>query len=340
MSNILKDKNILVTGGNGSIGSVIVREILRYQPKAVRALSNDENGLFNLEQELRNFENVRFLVGDIRDKERLHRAVENIDLIFHAAALKHVPLCERNPFEAVKTNVLGSQNLVEVAIEEEVDKMIILSTDKAVTPFSVMGATKLLAERLVIAANYYKGARKTAFSCVRFGNVLNSQGSVFPIFVEQIKKGGPITLTDPNMTRFVMSISKAVGLVLKAAEMAKGGEIFILKMSALRIGDLADAMIEELALKYGYKPENIEVKITGKRPGERYYEVLMAEEEIKSAYELGGMFMLGPDELEASAGTSISTAEKRYKSNNDASLLTRDEIKLLIRETIIEGTSE
>jgi len=173
---------------------------------------------------------LRFLVGDVRDKERLQHAVENIDFAFHAAALKHVPLCEYNPFEAVKTNVLGTQNVIEVAMEGEVEKLITISTDKAVNPVNVMGATKLLAERLTISANYYKGLRKTAFSCVRFGNVLDSRGSVIPSFREQIRKGGPVTLTEPNMTRFVMSIPRAVDLVLKAAEIARGGEIFIFKM--------------------------------------------------------------------------------------------------------------
>ena len=208
MKDFYEGKVILITGGVGSIGSEIVRKILEYEPRAVRVLDNNETGLFDLEQELQS-EKIRIFVGDVRDKERLKRAIEDVDLVFHAAALKHVPLCEYNPFEAVKTNVIGTQNLIDVAIDEEVEKIITISTDKAVNPINVMGATKLLAERLTISANFYKGDRETAFSCVRFGNVLYSRGSVLPLFEEQIKKGF-ITLTDSNMTRFIMNTSQAV----------------------------------------------------------------------------------------------------------------------------------
>ena len=158
-------------------------------------------------------EKIRTFVGDVRDKERLKRAVEGVDIVFHAAALKHVPLCEYNPFEAVKTNVIGTQNLIDIALYEEVEKVILISTDKVVNPMNVVGATKLLAERLTISANHYKGKRKIVFSCVRFGNVLDSRGSIVPIFKKQIEKGGLVTVTDPEMTRFVMSIPKAVELI-------------------------------------------------------------------------------------------------------------------------------
>ena len=184
------DKRILITGGTGSIGSEILRKVLQYDPQVVRVFSIDEDAQFNLQQELGDRPNVRFLIGDVRDRERLGMAGEDVDIIFHVAALKHVPLCEYNPFEAVKTNVLGTQNVIDVAMKGEVDKLITISTDKAVNPVNVMGATKLLAERLTISANHYKGSRKTAFSCVRFGNVLYSRGSVVPLFREQIRKGG------------------------------------------------------------------------------------------------------------------------------------------------------
>ena len=220
MSNMFEGKNILITGGAGTIGSAIVRKVLEHNPKVVRVLDNNETAIFELEQELE-AEAFRPLIGDIRDKDRLQRAVQNIDIIFHAAALKHVPLCEYNPFEAVKTNVLGTQNLIEVAINEGVAKLITISTDKAVDPVNVMGATKLLSERLTISANSYRGWQRTIFSCVRFGNVLDSRGSVVPVFRRQIRKGGPVTITDSNMTRFVMSITRAAELVLKAAEMAR-----------------------------------------------------------------------------------------------------------------------
>jgi FlaA1/EpsC-like NDP-sugar epimerase len=330
MTNVFRDKNILVIGGSGSIGSEIVRKVLQYEPKVVRVLSNDENGLFNLEQELQTYSNLRFLVGDVRDKERLQRAVENIQLVFHAAALKHVPLCEYNPFEAAKTNVLGTQNVIEAAMEEGVEKLITISTDKAVSPINVMGATKLLAERLTISANYYKGFSKTAFSCVRFGNVLGSRGSALPLFRKQIENGGPVTLTDPNMTRFVMSISKAVELVFKAAKVAHGGEIFVLKMPALRIGELAEVMIEELAAQYGYRPEQIKVEIIGKRPGEKYDEELMTEEEAKYAYETQDMFVILPKAI--GDHSRVKKKARIHYTSTDQPLLTKQQIKVLLQE--------
>jgi len=330
MVDIFRGKNILVTGGSGSIGGEIVKKLLQHEPNVIRVLSNDENCLFSLEQEIRGHSNLRFLVGDVRDKERLQHAVENIHFVFHAAALKHVPLCEYNPFEAVKTNVLGTQNVIEAAMEEEVEKLVTISTDKAVNPVNVMGATKLLAERLTVSANYYKGLRKTAFSCVRFGNVLDSRGSVVPSFREQIRKGGPITLTDPDMTRFVMSIPKAVELVFKAAEMARGGEIFIFKMPALRIGDLAEAMIEVLASQYGYNPGSIKIEVTGKRPGEKMYEELLAADEATNASETEDMFVITP------AGGNQKgkrIAGKDYRSDQDGILLAREEIREILRES-------
>lgn len=330
MANVFQNKNILVTGGAGSIGSEIVRMVLTFSPKAVRVLDNDETGLFELEQELQSGR-LRPLVGDVRDKERLRRAVEGTDIVFHAAALKHVPLCEYNPFEAVKTNVLGTQNLIEVAMEEEVEKFITISTDKAVNPVNVMGATKLLAERLTTSANYYKGWRRTAFSCVRFGNVLDSRGSVVPLFREQIKEGGPIAITDPDMTRFVIGIPKVVDLVLKVVEIAQGGEIFIFKMSALRISDLAEVMIEELAPRYGYAPKSIKVEISGKRAGEKIYEELLTEEEAMNTSETKDMFII-IQAAETQESKKISARE--YRSDRDAILLTKEEIKEMLRENL------
>ena len=331
-----KDKTILVTGGAGSIGSEIVRKILEFDPKAVRILDNNETRLFELEQELQS-EKIRTFVGDVRDKERLKRAVESVDIIFHAAALKHVPLCEYNPFEAVKTNVTGTQNLIEVAMDEEVEKFITISTDKAVNPVNVMGATKLLAERLTISANFYKGKRRTAFSCVRFGNVLYSRGSVLPLFEKQIKKGF-ITLTDSEMTRFIMKMSQAVELILKATKMAKGGEIFILKMPAVKIKDLAEVMIKELAPKYGYKPEEIKIKITGRRAGERLYEELMTEDEAENAYEDEEMFVVLLQNFGLTGKSSyilpdnFKKSQKGEYSSKAVKLLSKEEIRLLLNE--------
>jgi len=336
MANLFQGKNILITGGTGSIGSEIARKLLQYDPNVVRIYSNDEDGLFNLEQELRSYSNVRYLVGDVRDEERLKMAVEDTDFLFHAAALKHVPLCEYNPFEAVKTNVIGTQNVIDVARKEGIGKVISISTDKAVNPVNVMGATKLLSERLVISANYY--SRQTVFSCVRFGNVLDSRGSVVPLFEGQIRRGGPVTITDVDMTRFVISIPRSAELILKAAEMTKGEEIFIFKMPALRIGDLAEAMIAELAPRYGHSPEGIRIEITGRRPGEKIYEELMTEEEAKHAQETGEMFVVLPH-IELSSGRiknytypGSKPAEVVEYTSKEGRFLTQEEIKAMLRE--------
>lgn len=344
MKSFLKNKNILITGGAGSIGSEIARKLLSYKVGVVRVLDIDEGAQFELAQELRSRINVRFLMGDVRDKERMKRAMENIDIVFHAAALKHVPSCEYNPFEAVKTNVLGTQNVIEAAIDLEVEKFIIISTDKAVNPINVMGATKLLAEKLTISANYYKGPRKTAFLCARFGNVLGSSGSVTPTFVKQIAKGGPITITDPNMTRFVMTIQRSVELVLKAAQISKGGEVFIFKMPVVRVGDLAEVMIKELAPRYGYRASDVKTKIIGPRPGEKFHEELMTEEESVWAQETKDMFIVRPpvelpdivlrtpSEILRKPLTQayLSTKRKRLISK-EYRLLKRDEIRKMLK---------
>ncbi len=254
LEKIFRDKKILVTGGTGCIGSEIVRSILKYKPRVVRIFSNDEDNTFRMMHEIddngpkmiHEIADRRFLIGDIRDKERVLLAMEDIDIVYHAAALKHVPLCEYNPFEAIKTNVLGTKNVIEAALASGVNRVINISTDKAVNPVNTMGATKLLAEKLIIDANEGKGAKPTTFSSVRFGNVSFSRGSVIPLFEEQIRQKKPITITNPEMTRFMMSISGAVELVFKATLLAKGGEIFILKMPVIRLGDLVDVIIDTL----------------------------------------------------------------------------------------------
>ena len=314
---------ILVTGGTGSIGSEIVKKLIKLETEAVRVLDNNETALFELEQEL-NSEKIRTFIGDIRDKERLLMALENVDYVFHAGALKHVSLCEHNPFDAVKTNVLGTQNVLNAALDMNVKKFIMISTDKAVNPINVMGATKLLAERLTISANYYRGDKDTVFSCVRFGNVLDSRGSVVTIFKRQIKNGGPITVTDPEMTRFVMGIPEAVDLILKSGEMAQGNEIFILKMPALNIVDLAEVMVEELAPVYGYQKDDIKIECIGKRHGEKMHEELMTVEELPYAVDNGEIFILNSknDENIEDIDLTSDCVEK----------LSRDEIRVLIRE--------
>lgn len=331
-----KDKTILVTGGAGSIGSELVRTLLDMNPKAVRVLDNNETGLFDLEQELRSSK-IRPLVGDVRDRDRLKRAFEGVDMVFHAAALKHVPLCEFNPFDAVKTNVLGTQNVLDAAIDEGVARFILISTDKAVNPTNVMGATKLLAERLTISANFYKGSRETVLSCVRFGNVLGSRGSVVPLFKKQIANGNPLTITDPDMTRFIMDIPKAIKLILKAAEIARGGEIFILKMPVIQISDLAEAMAEELSSSDCMIRKKVEVQTIGRRAGEKLYEELMTESEAVNAYENDEFIVvipsnIGPEEKERSMYEGLIRAVPRTYSSKNERLLRKNEIRSMLKE--------
>ncbi len=339
MKNTFKNKKILVTGGTGSIGQEIMREILKHEPEVVRILDVDETKQFELQQEYGNRENVRFLLGDVRDKERLYRAIEDIDIVFHTAALKHVLACEYNPFEGVKTNVIGIQNLIGVCIDEEVEKVIFTSSDKAVNPTNVMGATKLLAERLMTSANYYKGTRRTIFSSVRFGNVLGSRGSVIPLFKKQIEQGGPVTLTNKEMTRFIMPMRDAINLLFKATELAQGGEIFIFKMAAIRIPDLAEVMVEELAQKYGQSQNALKMEIIGTKPGEKLYEELMTEDEAKRALETEDMFIV-PPELEdlslVDKNSYDSEAESKAYTSKDEKPLSKEEIKeFLYRENLL-----
>lgn len=290
----LEGKDVLVTGGCGSIGSRLVKKILADDPSVVRVFDNNEEALFGLQKELDDDAPVRYLLGDIRDQDRLELAVEDIDVVFHAAALKHVTLNEYNPFETVQTNVNGTQNLIRAALEEEVESFVGVSTDKASNPTSVMGATKLLSERLIIAANTYKGSRDTRFGCVRFGNVLGSSGSVVPVFLNQIREGGPVTVTDPEMTRFIMPIDEAAELVLQAHDRMTSGEVFVLKMPTFRVGTLAEAMVEEYASEFGHTSDEIEIEIIGARPGERVHEKLISADESAQARELENMYVILP----------------------------------------------
>lgn len=332
---MFEKKTILVTGGTGSIGSEIVRQLLLQKPKSIRIFSRDESKQFLLQQELYEYENIRYLIGDVRDKQRLLYATEGVDYIFHAAALKHVPACEYNPFEAVKTNVIGVQNVIEAALANEVKKVISISTDKVVNPMNTMGATKLLSEKLISAADYYKGAHKTVFSCVRFGNVMGSRGSVIPLFKEQIRSGKPITLTDRRMTRFMMSIPQAANLVLKAAEYARGGELFILKMPSLNILDLAEVLIEDYEKTYGVKFEQ-GIREIGIRPGEKLYEELMTLDESARALCNDEMFLI-PSSINDKAKSYeydgfVKAKYEEYSSLNAPKLNKKEILELLQRE--------
>ena len=286
---------MLVTGACGTIGRELVRQLLEeYGVGELIGLDNNESELFFLEQECMKFANARFFLTDVRDRDKLNRKLRDMQVVFHTAAFKHVILCERSPFEAVQTNILGVQNVISAATENNVEKIIFTSSDKAVNPTNVMGTSKLMGERLMTAANSNMRGIGPKFASTRFGNVLGSRGSVIPIFREQIRKGGPVTLTDPGMTRFIMSIREAVQLVVDSSMLVCGGEVFVTKMPVISIKDLAEVMIQELAPMHGYKPEDIKIEIVGTKPGEKMYEELMNIEETRRAVELQRYFSIIP----------------------------------------------
>jgi len=334
-----KNKNVLITGGCGSIGGAVVKQLLTLDVKTIRIYDNNEYGLFNMQSQHSNEDRLRYLVGDVRDKTRLQHALKGIDVVFHAAALKHVPLCEYNPFEAIKTNVIGTQNIVEAAIEEGVDRVLLISTDKAVNPVNTMGATKLLCERLIIAANAYKGPVRTRFSCVRFGNVLNSKGSVFETFYRQISMGGPVTLTSLGMRRFVMLQSEAAQLILEAASLQRGAEIFILKMPVLRVEELARVMIEEFAPRFGFKPEGIRVEVIGERAGEKTDEELMTQYEVRNVIDHDGLFIVVPQpEIVDEYKDLKFDIPPALLNTGDGRVISKTDIKALVKRVADESS--
>ena len=297
MKSIFEGKSILVTGACGTVGYELIRQLLtkpEYAPAEVLGIDNNESQLFFLDQHYIGDDRANFFVADIRDKDELARKMAGINIVFHCAALKHVILCERSPEQAVQTNIQGVQNVIAAAQSRGVEKVIFTSSDKAVNPTNVMGTSKLMGERLITAANSNKRGKGPIFASTRFGNVLGSNGSVIPIFHNQIAIGGPITLTHRDMTRFVMSIEESVRLVIDSAVLAKGGEVFITKMPVVRISDLASAMIEELAPRYGHTPKNIDIAEIGTKPGEKLYEELMNSEETRRAIELKKYFSVMP----------------------------------------------
>lgn len=293
----LKNKRVLVTGACGTVGAELVRQLLAATPDApeeVIGVDNNESSLFLMDQQYLHESRARFFVADIRDKDELARRMHGVDVLFHAAALKHVVLCERSPDQAVQTNILGIQNVIAAATENGVERVVFTSSDKAVNPTNVMGTSKLMGERLMTAANSSKRGQGPVFTSTRFGNVLGSSGSVIPIFHNQIANGGPVTLTHRDMTRFVMSIADAVRLVIDSCQLAQGGEVFITKMPVVRIADLAQAMILELAPRYGHASERLSIAEIGTKPGEKLYEELMSQEETRRAVELEKYFAVLP----------------------------------------------
>ncbi|QZY56309.1 SDR family NAD(P)-dependent oxidoreductase [Crassaminicella profunda] len=289
-----KNKKILIIGGTGTIGKKITEEILKEEPKVVRIFSRDEYKQFIMEREIGNRKNIRFLIGDVRDYDRVDRACRDIDIVFNLAAMKHVPACEYNPTEAIKTNVKGIENVIKASRNNNIEVVIFTSSDKAINPTNVYGATKLLAERVIQAANRSKGIAKTKFVAVRFGNVMGSRGSVIPLFKKQILNQKKITITNSNMSRFMMTKTQAAALTMQVVEKAIGGEIFILKMPIVKLKDLAEVMIEESCKKHNIDSAKVSVETIGVRSGEKMYEELMTEEESKFAFDLGQMYAVCP----------------------------------------------
>lgn len=329
---MLAGRNVLVTGGSGTIGSRLVERLLELDVGVVRVFGRDETKQFYQRQRHVGRRELRFLIGDIRDRDRLARAMEGIDVVFHCAALKHVESGEYNPFEATQTNIVGTQNVIDACLTHGVGTMILTSSDKAANPTNVMGATKLVAEKLVTAATNYRGRHQTTFASVRFGNVLGSRGSALEVFASQIAAGGPVTMTDETMTRFVMSTDRAVELCLQASVSAHGGEVFVFKMPVARLGDLVAASIEAFAPLYGRDPASIGVTSMAPRPGEKAYEELMTEDESTRAVDIGEMFAVLPSiqtgqDMTAAYGHGSAAPVRAYRS---------DEPEVMDRRTILE----
>lgn len=285
-------KKILITGGTGSIGIGLIKQLIKYEPKSIRILTNDENSIFEVKRAIGNNPAFTFIVGDVRDRERLNLAIRNIDTVFHAAAMKHVDICEQNPFDAVKTNVIGTSNILEASLIENVSKFVLISTDKATNPTSTLGASKLLAERLTLNASVYRGTGNTKFAIVRFGNVIGSRGSVFQIFLHQIRNRLPLTVTDARMTRYIMSISEAAFMILKVTHIANDGEIYILKMPSVRIEDLAKGMIDIFHSRFPDSKNIPPIKISKTREGERFEEFLITQDELPYCHDNGDMYKI------------------------------------------------
>ena len=314
MSILFKNKRILITGGTGSLGQALTKKLLALDVSTIRILSRNESKQVDMDEEF-NDDRLRFLIGDIRDKERLVKSLEDIDIVFHAAALKHVPVIEYNPFEAIKTNVIGSQNIIDAAVAQDVKKVICIGTDKSVSPLNTYGATKLLMEKLFVTANNFLSKEKhnTEFIAVRYGNVFGSSGSIIPKFLEQIKKDKKITVTDKDMTRFSISMDNALNFILDCTENGKPSEIYIPKMEAYTISDIVQAFQNIFP--------NAQMETVGIRPGEKFHEVLISEEESRDAWDLGDKFMISNSNwrTDKEVSTSYNGKIKKISYNNEYS---------------------
>ena len=329
---MFEGKKILITGGTGSLGQALTRHLLQKNVDTIRIFSRNESKQIEMESSF-NDKRLRFLLGDVRDMERLNRAFEDVDIVFHAAALKHVPVIEYNPFEAIKTNVIGSQNVINACLENDVSKAICIGTDKAVSPLNTYGATKLLMEKLFVSASNYldKKKHKTKFIALRYGNVLGSSGSVIPKFIEQIKNKQKITITDPNMTRFSITMDDALNFIVHAAELGKGSEIFLPKLRAYTISDVKAALFELLG--------HTEEEVIGIRPGEKIDEILISTDEIRNGWEYENMYMitnnskLSVDDQQLLYPGIKAIQNMETYSSKTAEKISREELKNIIKKT-------
>ena len=327
---MLNNKTILITGGTGSFGKKFSEIILKNYPEIKKLIifSRDEFKQFEMANlpQFKNQNKLRFFIGDVRDKDRLHRAFDGVDIIIHAAALKQVPACEYNPFEAIKTNVIGAQNVIDCAIDRKVEKIVALSTDKACSPINLYGATKLCSDKLFIASNVYSGEQDTKISVVRYGNVAGSRGSVIPFFKKLIAEGATeIPITDLRMTRFWLKLEEAVEMVIEAIETMNGGELFVRKIPSMKITDLAQAMAPHLKLKE-----------VGIRPGEKIHETMISSEDSRSTIELEKYYIIKPEAEELRDRILIKgkpvDVNFEYNSGNNSQWLTISQMKDLIKE--------
>lgn len=314
-------KKILITGGTGSFGQAFIKYALEHlKPNVIRVFSRDELKQAELRKKI-NHPNVRYFIGDVRDKERIERALRGVNIVIHAAAMKRVEACEYNPFEAVQTNIIGTQNLINTAIDCGVEKILALSSDKAVNPVNLYGATKLCQERIVTQSNSYVGPKKTILASVRYGNVVGSRGSVVPLFREQMKTG-EVTLTDDRMTRFWITLEQAVKFVVTSIEMMQGGEIFVPKLPSMKITDLAQVIAPQA-----------KIKVIGIQPGEKLHEVMITEDESRHTIELGDRYVVEPEfsffPKGHYQGKQLSDGF-RYASNNNTVWLTHSQLKEML----------
>ena len=336
MNDSFANKTLLITGGTGSFGNALLSRVIKNNSfSEIRIFSRDEKKQDDMRRKY-NIENVKFFLGDVRDKSSLESCVQGVDYIFHAAALKQVPSCEFFPIEAVKTNILGTENVLDLAEKNKVKKVVVLSTDKAAYPINAMGMSKSLMEKVVIAKSRLHQTKSTIFCCTRYGNVIASRGSVLPLFLKQIKSGKSITVTNPEMTRFIMSLDEAVDLVMYAFKHGKQGELFVQKSPACTIKSLAEAMV----ILTGKSKTKIE--IIGSRHGEKLYETLVTREEMANAKEVSKYFKITPDfrtlnyESYFSEGNKLIDDVEEYNSNNTKILETEEVVKLLEKLDILE----